>query len=289
MRFQPTSLHSPHKGLTGIAEMNWKPRISWALLAVLVALAGWRLTVLVTHVDRRADSTVEIVYGEQPPTRMNLRDLSVSAVQKERDRIPGIVVSGSAQVLMLVTASSRSFTLNAGSALGLSCSYSNRVFERTTPLFLVEMARNGPLLPFPVTQTAAGSVFVSVPAALHTALAHKRSGHGIILCTFSKPLAARPTFTDRSLTITVLGLSGIFLFDVSALQDIDNLRFSGGVSFPLAGERTRFLVSTDNIVSVEWTDVTASERRDIVLVIVGALAAISAAMAIEAIRPFIER
>jgi hypothetical protein len=85
------------------------------------------------------------------------------------------------------------------------------------------------------------------------------------------------------------GLTGLFLLDISALEDIDNLRFSGGIYFPLAGERTRLLESTDNVVSVEWVDVSASEKRDIVLVTVGALAAIGAAMAIEAIRPFIER
>jgi hypothetical protein len=42
-------------------------------------------------------------------------------------------------------------------------------------------------------------------------------------------------------------------------------------------------------MSVEWTDVAALERRDIILVLIGAISAIAAAMAIEAIRPVVER
>jgi hypothetical protein len=99
-----------------------------------------------------------------------------------------------------------------------------------------------------------------------------------------------PTFTERAVTVRAnTGSGGAVVLDVSALQDVDDLRFSGGLQAPLGGDRTRLLYGGDDIVSAEWVDVAAQEQRDIILVIIGALSAIAAAMAIEAIRPAVER
>ena len=269
--------------------MDWKPRVYWALLAVATAIVGWRLTVMVTHVDREASSTIEVFFDEQPTTHPELSELTVSGVQRERFRIPGFVMNGTHRTLAIVTPRTRSFALANVSPKAVSCRFSDRVFQYSPPPVLAEASAKGPLQPVSVLATPSGGTVVVVPRSLHAALVRARSGQGIIACESSRQLAASPTFTDRAVTLHVDGLNGPFFFDVSALEDVDNLRFSGGVAFPLTGERTRFLDPTDNLVSAEWVDVSAAERRDIVLVTVGALAAIGAAMAIEAIRPFIER
>ncbi len=99
-----------------------------------------------------------------------------------------------------------------------------------------------------------------------------------------------PTFTERAITVRAqTGLGGAVFLDVSALEDVDDLRFSGGLQAPLGGDRTRILYAGDDIVSAEWVDVAAQEQRDIVLVIIGALSAIAAATVIEAVRPVVER
>ena len=271
--------------------MNWKPRAYWAFLALATAVLAWRLTVLITHVDRSATSTIEVLYDglPQPLPRQSPGDLTLSGVQEERFRIPGLVISSTEHAVLIVSPQTRSFTFANISPNEVSCAFSDRVFVASPPALLVEEARKEQLHPVPVSLTAAGGTGIVVPQPLHAALVRAHGAQGTIECASSRQLAGSPTFTERSLTAHVNGLKGPFLFDVSALEDIDNLRFSGGVAFPLAGDRTRFLGPNDNLVSVEWVEVSAAERRDIVLVIVGALAAIAAAMAIEAIRPFIER
>jgi len=139
--------------------------------------------------------------------------------------------------------------------------------------------------------SALGSrALIVVPDELRHSLASLPDGRGLIRCKTSRTLAASPTFSERAMTVRASnGLLGSVILDISALEDITNLRFSGGVEVPFAGERTRLLTGDQNVVAVDWVDASAQEERDIILVIIGALAAIGAAMAIEAIRPFIER
>jgi hypothetical protein len=269
--------------------MNWKPRIYWALLAAVTALVGWRLTLLITHVDRGVHSTLTVVYEERPVRHLTLTGITLSDLERERFRVPGIVIDGPSNALLIVTPESRSFTVTNLSPKEFSCGSSNRVYKGASPAFLVEAIRHESVKPDLVASAANGGSVIVVPSALHAALSHVEGGEGLISCAATRQLAAEPTFTDRELTVQAQGLSGLFMLDVSALEDINNLRFSGGVAFPFAGERTRFLDRVDNIVSIEWDEVLAEERRDIILVVVGALAAIAAAMAIEAIRPFVER
>lgn len=276
--------------MSDVASINWKPRLYWTLLALLTALIAWRLTHVITHVDRNARSTVAIAFDERPPVSLSLRRSSIAAFQQNRFRIPALVITGSKEALVAVTPAMRSVALKSINPGSLSCRFTDRVFEGASLVFLADAARHEPLQPAPISAANAQGSSIPIPSSLRAALAHSRNGQGVISCTFSGALAAAPTFTDRSLTLHAQnGSAGPVILDVSGLEDIDNVRFSGGVMIPLAGDRTRFLDSTDNVVSVEWVDVSAEEQRDIILVTIGALAAIGAAMAIEAIRPFIER
>lgn len=156
--------------------------------------------------------------------------------------------------------------------------------------YLIDTLTSGAVKPLPVSTTKQDGTLITIPNSLHVALTRRTSGQGAIRCQTSRPLAAAPTFTDRSLTIQAQnGSAGVVVLDVSALEDIDNVRFSGGIANAFLGDRTRILGPNNDVVSVEWNDVSAEEQRDIVLVTIGALAAIAAAMIIESVRPFIER
>ena len=202
--------------------------------------------------------------------------------------MPRVVIVAYDEALFLVTPATFSIRIDGVNPKGVSCGFSDRIVASASAAYLSEAIRQGPPKPIAIPQSSDSQTLIRVPSALHTALAHER-GQGIIACRVARPLPAAPTFTDRAMTVRALnGPTGAIFLDVSALEDIDNLRFSGGLQLPFAGERTRLLDSSDNVVSAEWANVTAQEQRDIVLVLVGALAAIAAAMAIEAIRPFVE-
>lgn len=80
-----------------------------------------------------------------------------------------------------------------------------------------------------------------------------------------------------------------FLVDATGLEGISDFRFVGGTPSKLVGvsERVRFVRFGDS-VRVEWKDVPSEEKRDIRLVVIGALIALGAAMTLEAIRPAVE-
>ena len=278
-----------HDLLLDSVNMDLRPSIYWALPALLTAMTGWWLTGIITHVDPNAKSTLTVVYDGSPARQNTLTGVSLSRLQRERYDIPGVIVSSMQHALLVVTPETRSFEIKDLIARGLSCNFSFRVYKNASPAFFLEAARRDSLAPAPIKSTADGGTLIVIPPALHEALARARNGQGLITCDSSRQIAGSPTFTERSLGLHVEGLTGLFMFDVSGLEDIDNVRFTGGVAFPLAGDRTRFLDSSDNIVSTEWVDVSAEQLRDIVLIIIGALAAISAALWIETIRPFIER
>ena len=268
--------------------MNWKPRVYWAFFALVIAGVGWRLTALITHVDQSAQFALDVRY-EGETAHPKLGDITLHSVEQERYLVPGVVIDGMQHAVLIVTPATRSFVLTNIDPKNLSCAYSDRVFRHSPPVAMIEKSGNKQQRVAPISDRPGGGSIIVVPQSLHVALVQASTAQGAIACATSRQLAASPTFTDRSLTLHVEGLSGPFFVDVSALEDIDDLRFSGGFAIPLAGERMRFLNEQNNFISLEWVDVSAAEERDIVLVIVGALAAISAAMAIEAIRPFIER
>ena len=268
--------------------MNWKPRVYWAFFALVIAGVGWRLTSLITHVDQNAHSVLDVTYvGE--PAHLKVGNLTLYGMQQERYEIPGVVIDGMQHAVLIVTPGTRSFVLANIDAKNISCASSDQIFRHAPPVAMIEKSERQQQKIVPISDTPGGGSLIVVPQSLHVALVQARIAQGAIECETSRQIAASPTFTDRSLTFHVRGLSGPFFVDVSALEDVDDLRFSGGVAVPLAGETARFLNAQNNLIALEWVDVSAAEERDIVLVVVGALAAISAAMAIEAIRPFIER
>jgi hypothetical protein len=270
------------------SPVDWKPRIVWGALAVLVGLGAWQLTRWITYVNRDARATITIAFDERPPLQLDRALLNAGAFQQDRFRVPRVVIISYAEALFLVTPASFSVRIDGVNPKNVSCGFSDRIATSASAAYLSETIRQAPLTPIEIPQSSASQTLILVPSALHAALAHER-GQGIIACRVARPLPAAPTFTDRSITVHALdGPTGAVFFDVSALEDIDNLRFSGGLQVPFAGERTRLLDSSDSIVTAEWANVTAQEQRDIVLVLVGALAAIAAAMAIEAIRPLVE-
>ena len=218
---------------------------------------------------------------------MALADLA--GLRQRRFQLPRIIMTGNREALIAITRTTHNIALSDLPVKNLTCGYDLHTFTSASLATLVEAAKQDTFEPLALSAAGASGTLIDVPIAFQAALRRTSTGQGIIRCRFVRELAGAPTFTDRSLTIHGRNGSGLLLFDVSALENIDNVRFSGGIALPPLGERTRLLDPDDSVVSVEWVDVTAAERRDVILVTIGALAAIAAAMAIEAIRPFIDR
>ena len=267
--------------------MIWQRNL-WLLLALVVALTAWQLTRWITHVNHSPRPVVSIVFDERPPFQFERLTLGITALQRERNRFAEAALTSEAHILFFVTPTMRSISIRGIDQSSISCgSLSN---ERQGPAaFLVDAERTAALTPIAI-QTSAGKVIIPIPDRIRGALVRAPASRAGIVCTTARPLAIAPTFTERAVTVRAkTGSGGAVLLDVSALEDVDDLRFSGGVQTPLGGDRTRLLYDGEDVVSAEWVDVTAQEQRDIVLVIIGALSAIAAATAIEAIRPAVER
>ncbi|MGA8473770.1 MAG: hypothetical protein WB681_01765 [Candidatus Cybelea sp.] len=266
--------------------MAWQRNL-WLLLALLVALIAWRLTHWITHVDHGPRPVVTIVFDERPPYQYE-RFNGVTDLEHDRHRFAEAALTSQAHILFLVTPTMHSIAVGGVDPSSVSCG--SLQDERGAPTaFLVGADKTAVPNPIPI-ENRRNEVFIPIPSLIHAALARAPDHRGGIVCKLSRPLAMAPTFTERAITVRAdTGPGGAVLLDVSALEDVDDLRFSGGLQAPLGGDRTRILYAGDDIVSAEWVDVTAQERRDIVLVIIGALSAIAAATVIEAVRPVVER
>jgi hypothetical protein len=75
--------------------------------------------------------------------------------------------------------------------------------------------------------------------------------------------------------------------DLSDMGEIDNISFRGGLN---AGQSwsSRDLVPDIARVSAQWDSIQANSKRDILIVVIGALIALGAATTLEALRPFID-
>jgi hypothetical protein len=260
----------------------------WLLLALVVALAAWQLTRWITHVDHSPRPVLSIVFDERPPFQFERLPLGVAAVQKKRYRFAEAALTSEAHMLFFVTPTMRSIAVEGVDPNSISCG-SLPDESGGAAAFLVDPEKAVALSPIPI-QNGRAEVVIPIPNRIRDALVRTPASRAGIVCEVAHPLAIAPTFTERAVTVRAkTGPGGAVILDVSALEDVDDLRFSGGLQTPLGGDRTRLLYSGDDTVSAEWVDVTAQEQRDIVLVIIGALSAIAAATVIEAVRPAVER
>lgn len=267
--------------------MIWQRNL-WLLLALAVAVTAWQLTRWITHVDHGPSPVLTIDFDERPPFQFERLPHGVTALQRERHQFAEAAMTSQAHLLFLVTPTMRSITVGGVDPASVSCG-SLPYEPGGAAAFLVDADRNAALTPIEV-QSRHGNVFLPIPDRIHAALARTPDRRAGIVCKLAHPLATAPTFTERAITVRAkTGTGGAVLIDVSALEDVGDLRFSGGLQSPLGGDRTRLLYAGDDIVSAEWSDVTAQEQRDIVLVVIGALSAIAAALAIETLRPLVER
>lgn len=269
--------------------MDLRPRLYWGGLAVVVALIATALTIWITHVDRSPKPVIGFEVKESNPLRIDRLRLSIASINTVRFRIPRVVMADPRMVLFMVTSGTSSIVLTGVEPRGLRCGYLEDVAAGASAEYWSDAVSREPLQRMSVAPRPSGPLVLAVPATLRRSLASRTDAQGVMACSVSRTLASKTTFTERAMTVHAQnGEYGSLMVDVSALEDVDNLRFSGGIAIPIAGERTRLMDRYDNIVSAEWTSVAAAERRDIVLVLIGGLAAIAAAMAIEAIRPFVE-
>lgn len=257
----------------------------WLVLAAIVALVAWQLTRWITHVDHTPVPVVTLTFNQQPAPRFRA-PLALLVMQRAHLGVPAAALTGPSIILLMPTPATRSIVVG-GVASNPSCS-SVDVKNGGVTALLADAGKGDTLTPVAVERRHQ-DLLIPIPRRL--SLDFERMPHqlGAIQCKFSRPQSATPTFTERAATVEADTRSaGAVLLDASALEDVDDLRFSGGLQVPFGGDRVRLLYGNNNVVSLEWTDVAAQERRDIVLVIVGALSAIAAAMMIEAIRPTVE-
>jgi hypothetical protein len=267
--------------------MSWRNRNSWLVLSAGVALIAWLLTRWITHVNYGSASVVTVAFDERAPFQVERFLNGFSGIREQRTHLPEALLTSRGNALFLVTPTTRSITIRGINVDDVSCDSLNE--QRWSAALLLGAGKNVILTPIPVEKRS-GEVFIPIPNRIQAELHRSADARGAITCHFVHDLATSPTFTERAITVRAQTRPGqAVLLDVSALENIDDLRFSGGLQAPLGGERVRLLYGGDNVMSVEWTDVAALERRDIILVLIGAISAIAAAMAIEAIRPVVER
>ncbi len=292
--------------------MNWRPTIYWGLLAALVGICALALTRWITAYHPGSDRVFGVVFEERPPAVQAVPRFVGDEVMPFGTQLPRIVITNSNELLLVVTAATRSITLGGFVGGHPTCASMDEAASNASVAALVQAVKRIHMTPIPTERADLASlgittpqlpdmtasqlagnvpaVVIRIPPALTAKVKAHKHGQGVIQCEFSAPLAASPTFTDRSVQImTLSSQSGPALLDVSALTNIVDLRFFGGTVLPWEGSRTRAFDQTDQLVAVEWSDVAAEEQRDVILVIIGALAAISAATALEAVRPIVEK
>jgi hypothetical protein len=290
--------------------MNWRPTIYWGILAAIFGLIAVLLTRWITAVHLESDRPFAIVFDENVPWVRELTAGTVLTNTPERRKLPSLVITGYNEILLVVTPGTRGIHILGYTPDALSCAAPERTAVGLSSAVIAQAIQKLPLTPVTVAKSHDVALAdeaahlgaplgipqnwpvtdIIVPARLERQIRSSHFGQGAIRCRFTRPLPASPTFTDRSINIVTLATrSSAAILDVSALTDIQDLRFFGGLVVPWAGDRTRIFDHNDQLVSVEWSDVTAQEERDVILVLIGALAAIAAATALEALRPIVER
>jgi hypothetical protein len=222
-----------------------------------------------------------------PKTRLDSTLLGLFGLGQERGRFPAAALTGAEAILFIPTPATRSVALSGAGNTRLSCQVIDVRNGGITAL-LAGSTQNAARVPVAVEQRGQ-SWLISTTPQMRRAFAGMPDHQGAIECILSHPVSGVLTFTERGLTVRAVTQSAsATMIDLSALQDVDDVRILGGIEVPFGGDRLRLLSGDANVVSVEWTDMIAQEQRDIVLVIIGALSALAAASVIEAIRPRIE-
>ncbi|MBV8117420.1 MAG: hypothetical protein JOZ01_05555 [Candidatus Eremiobacteraeota bacterium] len=267
--------------------MNARERNVWVLLAGGGAVAAFALTLWITHVDHAAVHVIGLSFDQRPVSRLDLARIDFLKLEREVRTLPAIALTSPQHVVLIPTAATQSIRLTGVDPGSFACA-SVDIANGGAAEVLANSGEVGKRTPIAIKKIDDG-LLISIPSTMQMAIARSPDRLGAIECTASRPQYAKTTFTERAITLRAQPLpAGPIIVDVSALEDIDDLRFSGGLQLPLGGERTRLLFGNNNILTAEWTDVNASEERDIVLVIIGALSAIAAATVIEAIRPSVQ-
>ena len=268
-------------------EMLRRESLYWGLLCVLAVVTACWLTVMITRVNYGARAGLNVDFQETRPAPFDPHT-GVETFAEEEFRIPRIIMGENHTAILIFNADTQRIVLSADRSIAITCRLVDAVALHAPVGTVGELEEKAPSEPIAVDGEGSSRLTITIPRSAIGRLKTPDS-QGIISCRPHWPIVAAPTFTDRALAVHGINKpNGMVFVDVSALDDVDDLRFSGGVEDPLAGERTRLLVPVNDSVSAAWSDVVAEERRDIVLVVVGALFAIAAALAIETIRPFVE-
>jgi hypothetical protein len=282
----------------------------WAACALVVFLFSAILTRVITKVDDGATRQIGVLVLSTKPLDINRLLVSPAEVENERFRVPHIAVIGYHAMLFVVPRDTTSIAVYENAPFAMSCNLAPAVEAGTSVPLFAALVRTTKLAPLPVHADTSASVVeierqalpgmqaltrrlwrdsLAVPDSIRAELRRVPDGEVAIRCDFPEPLSASPTFSSRTLTIGApVFMRGSAAVDFSAFDGIDDVRFSGGIQVPAAGDRVRVVDPNDRFISATWSDEAALEQRDVVLVLVGGLAAIGAAMAIEAIRPFVE-
>lgn len=266
------------------------------------------LTHLITYTSEDSGKLIGVTFDSSHT--LGVKDLSTDLQQLERERfeVPRVALSGYKELLFIIPAGTNSITIFGEDRVDATCAYADDAESNASTPAFVALARHGQLVPLDtksdpspravtlnsqshsaVARQMLWRQTISVPESLRVKLDGAENAQAVIKCTFPHSLAGSPTFSGRSLSIGVPNEhTGLVVIDMTAFDGISAIRFAGGSPVAAGNDRGRILDSTDRFVRVDWTDEALQEQRDVVLVLIGGLAAVAAAMAIEAIRPFVE-
>lgn len=277
----------------------------WGLLGVLVTVVCILLTRQITHVDRGAMHEIGVAFDAEPAA--GAVGVTLDNLEQHRFEVPIVAVTDYDELLFIITPGTRTVTVYGAQPFEMSCAYAPDVQSAAGLATFVAMVRRDPLTSIvdrgqatpqplglsdsvlPLTPHSVWGVVLTIPPSLRARLQRTTFAQAVIRCSFAKAIVAAPTFSGRS-TIVALpkANSGIVALDMSAFDGISDVRFGGGITTPNSGDQLRILDPKDRLTRIQWSDEAALEQRDIILVLIGGLAAIAAATFIEALRPAVK-
>jgi hypothetical protein len=265
------------------------------------------LTRLITHVDRDAVHEIGVAFRIERPA--GSVPITVANLLAHRFEMPRLALTDYNEMLIIIPPGTTSITVYGAAPFEMSCAYSDEVqIAAALPTFLGAV-RKGPLTSIADRVTAAPQTLalgigtdstilatrrvwgtlLRVPPSVRAKLQRTPLAQAVVRCSFAQSIVAAPTFSGRSVIVAVVDTrTGTVALDMSAFDGVDGLRFGGGVATANGGDQLRILDAQDRLVRVEWNDEAALEERDIILVLIGGLAAVAAATFIESLRPVVK-